>query len=197
MNRDTIAAGLCLACTAIWIACARPVRVADSAGPNAGTAPTVVTLKHDDGTMEGQKSIAGSGHAVLFNRPAGDWSVTSVQIYGSRYGTPQPPDEDFHVYIADADMNVLSEVGAPYARFARGRWAWVFVDVPPTPIPEQFHVCVTFDPSRTKGVYVGSDDSVTESHSKRALPGSHVGDVDGGFDWMIRAVLAPPANARQ
>ena len=62
-------------------------------------------------------------------------------------------------------------------------------------VPEQFHVCVTFDPHRTKGVYVGYDESVTESHSKRALPGSHVGDVQGAFDWMIRAVVAPRVDA--
>ncbi|MAF10720.1 hypothetical protein CMK11_09730 [Candidatus Poribacteria bacterium] len=188
---------VCLAATSAvaWMACAGAPTVSNGARTTADPPPRVVTLKHDDGTMEGKRSIAGSGHAVLFDRPAGEWDVTRVQVYGSRYGHPQPPDEDFSVYIADADMNVLAQVGAPYSRFARGEWAWVLVDVPATPVPEQFYVCAAFDPERTKGVYVGYDEDATQTHSKRALPGSHVADVKGKIDWMIRAVVTPRATA--
>ncbi|MBT3270177.1 hypothetical protein HN371_23730 [Candidatus Poribacteria bacterium] len=195
MTRYTLTVCLALTCASAWMACAVPPPVSDSARTAEEAPPRVVTLKHDDGTMDGKRSIAGSGHAVLFDRPDGEWDVTRVQVYGSRYGYPQAPDEDFNVYIADADMNVLAQVGAPYARFARGEWAWVLVDVPATAAPEQFYVCVTFDPAQTKGVYVGCDESVTQTHSKRALPGAHVADVNGAFDWMIRAVIAPRAAA--
>jgi len=193
MTRDMLAAGLCLTCATAWIACATPAQVVDTGRLEAPRPParTVVTLKYDDGTMEGRRSIAGSGHAVLFDRPDGEWDVTRVQVYGSRYGEAQPPDEDFQVYIADADMNVIAQVDAPYSRFVRGQWAWVFVDVPPTAVPDRFYVCVTFDPARTKGVYVGYDESATQRRSQRALPGSHVADVQGAYDWMIRAVVAP------
>ncbi len=187
MIRNVFAMCLTLTCAAAWIASATPQTVLDRTAAASRPRSTVVTLKHDDGTMDGKRSIAGSGHAVLFDRPDGEWDVTRVQVYGSRYGHPHPPDEDFNVTIVDADTNVLAQVGAPYSRFARGQWAWVFVDVSAQSVPEQFYVCVTFDPERTKGVYVGYDESVSQSHSKRALPGSHIGEVQGEFDWMIRA----------
>ena len=195
MIRYTLTACLALTCVVTWMACAVLPTVSSPARTATNAPPRVVTLKHDDGTMEGKRSIAGSGHAVLFDRPDGEWAVTRVQVYGSRYGHPQPPNEDFNVYVADADMNVLAQVSAPYARFARGEWAWVIVDVPATAVPEQFYVCATFDPERTKGVYVGYDGNVTQTHSKRALPGAHVADVKGKFDWMIRAVVTPRAAA--
>ena len=187
MSRNAFAVCLTLTCAVAGIACATPQTVLERPAAASRALPTVVTLKHDDGSMDGKRSIAGSGHAVLFDRPDGEWDVTRVQVYGSRYGHPQPPDEDFNVTIADADMNVLAQVGAPYSRFARGQSAWVSVDVPAQSVPEQFYVCVTFDPEQTKGVYVGCDESVAQSHSKRALPGSHIGEVQGEFDWMIRA----------
>ncbi len=166
-----------------------------SEAPRQGAA--VVTLKHDDGTREGQGSIAGSGHAVFFTRPPGEWYMDKAQIFGSRYGYPTPPDEDFVVYLTDADMNVIAEARAPYARFERGDWRWVFVDLPRVPAPDEFALCVSFDPTRTKGVYVGYDEGVAESHSKRALPGSHLEDVKGTFDWMIRLVLTSEPSGEE
>jgi hypothetical protein len=150
----------------------------------------MVTLKHDDGTMEGKRSMAGSGHAILFSKPAGEWYLKKVQIYGSCYGYPQAPEENFKVYVCDIDMNVIKEIETPYSRFQRGVWRWVFVDIPDIKVPSEFYVCVSFNPTQTKGVYVGFDENVTESHSKNALPSSHLEDVGGKFDWMIRAVLS-------
>jgi len=149
-----------------------------------------LTLKYDDGTMEGKRSIAGSGHAVLFSKPDGEWYLTKAQIYGSRYGYPQAPRENFKIYVCDSDMNVMDEVEAPYSRFQRGVWRWVFVDIPRIEVPDEFYICVSFNPAQTKGVYVGFDENITESHSKNALPSSHLEDVSGKFDWMIRAVLS-------
>jgi len=149
-----------------------------------------VTLKYDDGTMEGKRSMAGSGHAILFSKPVGEWYLTKVHIYGSRYGYPQAPRENFKIYVCDIDMNVIKEVEAPYSRFQRGVRRWVFVDIPRIKIPDEFYICVSFNPTQTKGVYVGVDENITESHSKNALPSSHLEDIRGKFDWMIRAVLS-------
>ena len=149
-----------------------------------------VTLKHDDGTMDGKRSMAGSGHAILFSKPVGEWYLTKVQIYGSRYGYPQAPRENFKIHVCDVDMNVIEEVEAPYSRFQRGVWRWVFVDIPRVEVPDEFYICVNFNPTQTKGVYVGFDENITESHSKYALPDSHLEDTRGRFDWMIRAVLS-------
>ena len=68
-------------------------------------------LKYDDGTPDGKRSMAGSGHAVLFAKPAGDWQLAKVHIYGSRYGSAQAPRESFQVYVCDRQFNVLKQYG--------------------------------------------------------------------------------------
>jgi hypothetical protein len=40
-------------------------------------------------------------------------------------------------------------------------------------------------------VYVGIDEDIRSGHSKDAVPGSHMTDLPGGRDWMIRAHLSP------
>ena len=57
-----------------------------------------VELSYDDGSSEGKKSIAGSGHALIFEAPAEGCVLKAVRIYGSRYGYPRPPKEDFHIW---------------------------------------------------------------------------------------------------
>ena len=148
-----------------------------------------IELKHDDGAPEGGRSMAGSGHAVLFERPDGEWAVKTVKVYGSRYGHPRAPDEFVLVYLCDEQMNVVEEARAPYATFERGPPRWYSLPVPDVPVPKRFYVCVNFNPHRTKGVYVHYDRSVKVSHSREALPGQHNRPVDEKYDWMIRAVI--------
>ena len=56
-----------------------------------------VILGHVGEQSADKRSMGGSGHAVRFERPEGAKYVCAVQIYGSRYGLPEPPKEDFHV----------------------------------------------------------------------------------------------------
>ena len=156
---------------------------------NARADDTGMLLFYDDGTSDGKRSTAGSGHAVLFQAPEGSWLLDAVHVFGARYGTPQPPDEDFVVYLCDEDFQPLQEFARPYALFDRGDLHWVTVDLGPTPVPRTFYLCISFNPTATKGVYMAYDDSVARSHSRAALPYSHVSDVKGTFDWMIRAHL--------
>ncbi|MDP6721196.1 MAG: M56 family metallopeptidase, partial [Pirellulaceae bacterium] len=58
-------------------------------------------------SAEGKRSIAGSGHAVAFQRPAATKYLMSVEIFASRYGTPDPPDEDFHIYLLDEKQKLF------------------------------------------------------------------------------------------
>src|SRR6476659_8141325 len=79
------------------------------------TKPTEIAI--DDGVSAGKKSIAGSGHAVVLDAHAGGGMLNAVKIFGSPYGTPQPPEEDFSLYLCDADGKQIKEFKFPYKTF--------------------------------------------------------------------------------
>ena len=155
-----------------------------------------VILSHVGEQSADKRSLGGSGHAVRFERPEGAKYVCAVQIYGSRYGEPEPPKEDFHVYLLDGDMKVIKEFGYPYATVRRtGEMHWYTLPMPPTEVPKQFFVAVSFNPHQTKGIYLGldknlKDGDVKESHSYYGLPDKGYEKVPDG-DWMVRACLVP------
>ena len=164
------------------------------------TKPTEIAV--DDGTPAGKKSIAGSGHAVVLESPAatpakpgastpGAAMLTAVKIFGSRYGTPQPPEEDFSLWLCDADGKAIKEFKFPYKTFLRGDPKWVTLKLPePADLPAgKFILCVGFNPQQTKGVYVHYDKSA-DGDNRRGLPGS-LNDAFTQGDWMIRAVVTP------
>ncbi len=153
---------------------------------------TGTLLAYDDGTSTGMRSMAGSGHAVLFRKPAGEWAVDRVLLYGSRYGPAEAPDKPFRVYLCDAEFRPFAEVKRPQGFFERTepRWYEVTLDAPVT-VPERFYVCFAFNPTQTDGVFVHYAAAPVRSHSRFALPYSHVGDLKEPADWMIRAHLAP------
>ena len=144
---------------------------------------------YDDGTSEGKSSIAGSGHATLFETPRGKWLLDRVEVFGSRYGTAQAPAEDFLIYICDEEMKPVKEFARPYYLFERGQERWYNIPIDAVTVPQRFYVCLSFNPERTKGVYVHYDESVEQSHSRRALPYSTGSPVRGKYDWMIRVHL--------
>jgi len=150
---------------------------------------TGVLVFYDDGTSDGKKSIAGSGHAIMFETPRGKWLLDRVEVFGSRYGTPQAPDEDFFVYVCDEEMKPVNEFARPYYLFERGQERWYKIPIDAVAVPQRFYVCLSFNPERTKGVYVHYDQSVDESHSRRALPYSTGSPVSAKYDWMIRVHL--------
>jgi len=144
---------------------------------------------YDDGKSAGKSSIAGGAHAVKFEGEK-DCQVLTVRIYGSRYGTPQPPQEKFKIVLADADNQTIEEMEFPYSVFKRGEPAWYTVKLPkPVDVPATFYVVVDFNPEQTKGVYVhydaeASGHSFTGSTTDNVKPES----FDKG-DWMIRAMV--------
>ena len=148
-------------------------------------------LKIDDGTSAGMRSIAGGGHAVRFESPGDGWKLTSVRLYGSRYGTPRPPDEDFRVILCDANFKPIATFPFPYKTFARGNPKWVTLDVKPTAVPKTFYVCVDFNPEQTKGVYVHHDAAAGDTSFVGLPDDGKPGPFTKG-DWMIRAVLQGP-----
>jgi hypothetical protein len=149
-------------------------------------------LAADDGKSAGKMSVAGGGHAIALEVPADNVTLTGVRVFGSRYGTTDPPAEDFHLYLLDADGKTLKDFPFPYKTFLRGEPRWVMLKVDPTPLPKKFFICLSFNPERTKGVYVHHDASA-DGDSRVGLPGA-LNDAAKG-DWMIRAVIAEgPAN---
>lgn len=148
-------------------------------------------LKLDDGSQESKRSITGAGHAVRFECPDDEkWFIRSVAIHGSRYGTPAPPDEDFQVIIASDDLSRRQEIKKPYSLFKRGREEWVRFGVEPIEVQGAFHVAAFFNPTRTKGVYVGIDSDASPTHSSTILssaPDKKESDIEG--EWMIRVYL--------
>jgi hypothetical protein len=144
-------------------------------------------LKHDDGAATGKKSLAGGGHAVHFQAPGEGWYLTTVQIHGARYGTPQAPKEDFMVYLCDDQFQRIATFKFPYGSFKRGQSEWVTLSVTPTHVPAKFMIGVDFNPAAQKGVYV-SHDGGTDGSSVTGLPGSKGRKFDAG-DWMIRVKL--------
>ncbi|MCA9102417.1 MAG: hypothetical protein KDA63_14750 [Planctomycetales bacterium] len=158
------------------------------AGPKT-TTPSKLTgkpeeLANDDGKPAGQKSFP-RGIASAFHAPDGEHYLTSVRIHGGRYGYPQAPDEDFHVTLCDKDFKPIADFDFPYKRFQRGEAEWVTLRVKPTQVPAEFVVCLNFNPTQTKGVYVSHDG---EGKSLVGLPDKPAGTFGGG-DWLVRVSL--------
>jgi hypothetical protein len=149
-------------------------------------------LARDDGVSAGKLSTAGSGHAVRFEAPSKESYLTAVRIYGSRYGEAQPPRENASIWLCDTGFKKIAEFPCPYSRFERGDPEWVTVPVKPTQVPPGFIVCVGFNPTGTKGVYVHYD-SGSSGGSFLALPGGK-GQPFGKGDWLIRAVVQEAKN---
>ncbi len=177
-----------------WWQKAEPVLVV--ASPKSGFAAqskdalqlkTPKELAKDDGVSAGKRSMAGSGHAVRFTASGKDSYLTAVRIYGSRYGQQQAPRENAIVWLCDAEFKKIAEFPLPYAYFGRGEAKWVTVGVKPVRVPPEFVVCVGFNPTATKGVFVHHD-SGGSGDSFMALPGRR-GQPFGKGDWLIRAVV--------
>ena len=150
-------------------------------------------LALDDGKPGNKASFAGGGHAVAFDAPGEDWCLTSVRIYGARYGMPQAPDEDFRAWLCDEKGKSIREFKFPYRLFLRGNPSWIKLQTPPTRVPRRFILCVGFNPTATKGVFVFYDASA-DGDSREGLPGQEMGKFGRG-DWLIRATVDQPKSA--
>ena len=161
---------------------------------NPAAAKAVVQLGYVGKTSDDKRSFADSGHAVVFDRPADAKYLSAIQIYASRYGLPQPPQEDFHVYVLDKDQKVVQDFLFPYSLIPRGQQRWYTLDLPATEVPERFFVALAFNAEPTKGIYLGLDRNVKESHSYSGLPGDGYQPIPEKYDWMVRARLVSDPN---
>ena len=156
---------------------------------SAAIPPGAVRLSHVGDASEDKRSLGGSGHAVAFDRPEKARAIAAIQIYASRYGMPDPPKEDFHVWLLDKDRKAIHDYRFPYAKIARGRMRWYTLASPSREAPQRFYVALSFNPEQTKGIYLGLDKNVKESHSYVGLPEDGYQPVGETADWMVRVYL--------
>jgi hypothetical protein len=142
------------------------------------------------------QSFGYSGHAVAFQRPAEKKSICGVKLFAARYGSPQPPDEDFHIYLLDENQKVLEQVAVPYSKIERGDLRWYTFEFPAVEVPEKFLVALWFNAEAQKGVHLGVDKTVKETHSYIGLPDKGFQKVDQVYDWMVRAVISSESGAK-
>ncbi|GMU20777.1 MAG: hypothetical protein AMXMBFR13_08730 [Phycisphaerae bacterium] len=177
----------------------RPAAGKEAAPPRraASQEPTKIVGYVDD-TAEGRRSIGASGHAVQFDRPAEARFVTAVEIHAARYGTPEPPKENFYIHVLNGDRQVLARLPFSYSLIERGDLSWYTLKTPSIEVPEKFYIAPAFNPHQTKGIYLGYDESVEESHSFVGLPGEGYDPVDKKYDWMVRVHMTdkPGRDAR-
>ena len=175
--------------TAIWHCASAALWVgAVLVGVLSVSAVSAQVLQYGDGTADGKKSFGGGGHLIVFDAGQDGRWLNRVEMFGSRYGTATPPDEDLHVYVTDSEGTVLRQVALPYLLWERGTEYWRELAIPPIQVPRGFGIGLTFDAHQTKGVYVGTD-QVVESHSHSWVPGTE-GQPMEGVDWMVRAMVA-------
>jgi hypothetical protein len=151
-----------------------------------------VELARDDGKSAGNSSIAGSGHAVRFESTGDASYVTEVRLYGSRYGYPAPPKENFHVWLCDKDFKVIADSQFAYSKMPYGNPKWIALKIKPTRVPKEFIVCVGFNPTATKGVRMHYD-AEGSGNSLTGLPGEEPEKFEKG-DWLIRVSVSDKGN---
>nr|ACS83713.1 hypothetical protein WISOIL_0024 [uncultured bacterium AOCefta2] len=158
--------------------------------PLAITDAATTVIGYGYGIMNGKISIGGSGHAIRFTCPDNEkYTLKAIQMVGSRYGYPQPPAEDFLVYVMDENTSVIKTLPFAYSTFERGREQWITLPCAGVPLPRQFCIGLNFNPNQTKGIYVGFENSADDSHSLVGSPDLKFKPWENKADWMIRAVI--------
>ena len=162
------------------------------------TSEEAICLKHDVDGQDDKRSMSGAGHAVRFTCPDDEkWYITAVSIHGARYGTRRAPRDKFRIQIANADLTAQIESRHRYSLFERGAEKWVRFKIAPVEVQGEFRVAAFFDPTRTKGVYVGIDRDSESSHSTSisASESNSEGQPLEG-NWMMRVYVAKTVNGK-
>ena len=149
----------------------------------------IVELPAKSATETNHASLGGGGEGRKFTLPdAGDFFITAVSVYGSRYGEETvPPDMTFDIILSDADARMIAIWKGQYASFKYGNDGWARFEVPPTRVPHVFNITLDFHATASNGVMVGFD-STSNGSSVDSLPWQTPHPFAGG-DWMMRVEL--------
>lgn len=153
-----------------------------------------IVLKHDDGEMDKHFSYGGStAQTVAFETPGEPQYVFGVSVYGSQYGGQHDATAvNGDLYVLDENLQVVSRTSFPYRLF-RYKKGWIEIPILPTRVSGKFYLALHAHSESFKGLYVGYDSDVAESHSSLgtvARAGFELRPTDDKLDWMIRAKLS-------
>lgn len=163
--------------------------------PEVALSDDLVTLRLDDGTAEnGFRMGGGLGHAVLFEAPSGDWTLSAVAVYGRLEA--DRTSEIFVLEIWDETLNAVTKVTDRADSFFGDEFGWALVDVPDVRISGKFLVSIY----EFGGVYVGTDlgpatgrSFISARNPNRILGWNLNRHRQNETEWMIRAVGSSPA----
>jgi hypothetical protein len=77
---------------------------------------------------------------------------------------------------------LVGKLGSALSQAAEG---YMF-SVSQTEVPSHFFIAFSFNPHQTKGIYLGLDRNVNESHSYLGLPASGFAKVEERYGGMVR-----------
>jgi hypothetical protein len=154
----------------------------------------LVSLYLDDGTAEnGFRMGGGMGHSVLFEAPSGDWTLSSVAVYGKL--EPERASEIFVLEIWDEDLNAISKVTDRADAFFGEEFGWAVVDVPDVRVSGPFFISLY----EFGGIYVGTDigpatnRSLLSTRNPNRILAWNLGMYQQNeTEWMIRATGSSP-----
>jgi len=163
-------------------------------GCSSASCESSVTLYLDDGTAENGFRIGdGTGHCILFEAPSGDWTLSSVAVYGKL--EQKPASDIFVLEILDDELNVISKVTDRADAFFGEEFGWAVVDVPDVRASGLFFVSLY----EFGGVLVGTDigpatnrSFISARNPNRILAWSLGAYQQNETEWMIRATGSSP-----
>lgn len=155
----------------------------------------LVRLGYDDGSAEDAIWMDGlRGHAVLYDAPCENWTLSGVEILGKL--APEPRSEMLIVEIWDRNLSLLSRATDRARSYFSDNLTWSVVDIPDTTVSGSFLISVY----EFAGVYVGVDNSsryqrsaLTARNPNRILPWDLENRSYNQTNWMIRALGSSPA----
>lgn len=161
----------------------------------AGTSGGLVTLRLDDGTAENGFRMGGDfGHAVVFDPPAGEWTIKAVAIFGKI--EPNRTSDLFVLEIWDGELNAVSKVTERADSYFGEEFGWAVVDLPDVQVSGPFLVALY----EFSGIFVGTDlgpatnkSLLTARNPNRILPWELEESPQNETEWMIRALGSSPA----
>ena len=100
------------------------------------------------------------------------------------------PGSIFRSPGCDDVLQPLYETSTPLGIVDTVSEKWRSIDVnPPLYHPGDIWVIIDTNSIKSDGVFIGTDASVSESHSKKGPMGGPLIDLEAVYDWMIRLEL--------
>jgi hypothetical protein len=127
-----------------------------------------VELKYDDGRPNQWAAVVPPnvcGYLIDFTPSSTPFTIKKVRILGMVVGSTLEPE--FDVEILDSEKNVIASVRQPIDLFpsGHGNAEWVDIDFADVQVDGKFYVHLYTNTGQNKGIHIGWDDSVPNSHS--------------------------------